>query len=180
MYVLHLIPYPPATCVLPGTGLLLAWTPSGAALTASLQPWGGSGMGRPPLSSENPSIVCYSTSRQQFNKYYFVVRYVLGFSDFKITEELVLIIYYGTYVEPVSLHILTASDPSDQPFERGLMHVIWAIGQEHGMYVHSQPSGLEKGTPTVPDFYKPDELKYHGNGDQRGTLSLDFYGNLFC
>lgn len=50
------------------------------------------------------------------------------------------------------------------------------MGQEKGMYVHSPPSGIEAGTPKIVDFYKPDELKYHGRKDQRGTLSLDFYG----
>ncbi|KAF2359756.1 DOMON domain [Trinorchestia longiramus] len=73
---------------------------------------------------------------------------------------------------------LQASHPSDQPFEPGLMHIIWAMGQESGQYVHSPPSGLEKGgTPSVPDFYKRDELKYHGKQDQRGTTSIDIIGS---
>ena len=55
------------------------------------------------------------------------------------------------------------------------MHVIWARGQEIGEYNHVPKSGLEKDKASVPLFYKPDELKYHGHGDQRGFLNLNFY-----
>ena len=56
------------------------------------------------------------------------------------------------------------------------MHVIWAVGQEPGEYSHVPKSGLESpaGTPSIPDFYKPDELKYHGKKN-RGMLSMNFY-----
>ncbi|KAA0191806.1 hypothetical protein HAZT_HAZT003474 [Hyalella azteca] len=70
-----------------------------------------------------------------------------------------------------------ATHPSDQAIEKGPMHVIWALGQEPGRYVHSPPSGLEKGAPSVPDFYRRDELKYHGRGDQRGTLTMELLGD---
>lgn len=56
------------------------------------------------------------------------------------------------------------------------MHVIWARGQEPGKYVHSPPSGLEKGTAAVGDFYRQDEVKYHGHKDQRGVASINFFG----
>ena len=42
------------------------------------------------------------------------------------------------------------------------MHLIWALGQEQDEYVHVPKSGLETEDHSVPDFYKPDELKYHG------------------
>lgn len=58
------------------------------------------------------------------------------------------------------------------------MHVIWARGQEPNMYVHSPKSGLEKGPKSVPDFYRPDEVKYHGKRDQRGITSLNFFGKF--
>lgn len=29
----------------------------------------------------------------------------------------------------------------------------------------------------MKDFYKADELKYHGHGSQRGVVSLNFFGN---
>lgn len=56
----------------------------------------------------------------------------------------------------------------------GDMHVIWARGQENGEYVHSPKSGLERDNPHRPDFYAPDEIKYHGHGGQRGKTRIDF------
>lgn len=58
------------------------------------------------------------------------------------------------------------------------MHVIWAVGQEPNQYKHIPPSGLEKDEASIKDFYKADELKYHGNGDQRGVLSINFLAGL--
>ena len=57
------------------------------------------------------------------------------------------------------------------------MHVIWAVGQEPGEYSHVPKSGLEEkseGTPSIPDFYRPDELKYHGRKN-RGIVSMNFF-----
>lgn len=56
------------------------------------------------------------------------------------------------------------------------MHVIWAKGQEAGKYVHLPKSGLEKESASVKEFYKADELKYHGHGSQRGVASINFFG----
>lgn len=58
------------------------------------------------------------------------------------------------------------------------MHVIWAKGQEQKNYQHSPKSGLEKDVSLVKDFYKPDELKYHGHGSQRGVISINFFGEF--
>jgi len=55
--------------------------------------------------------------------------------------------------------------------------VIWAKGQEQKNYQHSPKSGLEKDVAHVKDFYKQDELKYHGHGSQRGVISINFFGN---
>lgn len=55
------------------------------------------------------------------------------------------------------------------------MHVIWARGQEPEKYVHVPPSGIEKGPVSVPNFYKPDELKYHGHKMQRGVTQINFF-----
>lgn len=71
---------------------------------------------------------------------------------------------------------LIAQEPTDHSIEKDLMHVIWARGQEIGHYNHFPKSGLEVDRASVKDFYKPDELKYHGHGDQRGFLALNFYG----
>lgn len=49
--------------------------------------------------------------------------------------------------------------------------------QEFGHYVHNPPSGIEKEAVSMKDFYKADELKYHGHGSQRGALTLNFFGN---
>lgn len=68
-------------------------------------------------------------------------------------------------------------DPTDHSIEDALMHVIWAQGQETNRYVHVPKSGLENGKASIKDFYKPDELKYHGHSDQRGQTSLNFFGN---
>lgn len=68
------------------------------------------------------------------------------------------------------------SDEADHVIGTEPMQVIWAKGQEHGKYVHSPPSGLEKESASVTDFYKADELKYHGKGDQRGVTVITFVG----
>ncbi|KAM3958019.1 LOW QUALITY PROTEIN: DOMON-like domain-containing protein nahoda [Aphomia sociella] len=70
---------------------------------------------------------------------------------------------------------IKAKEPTDHSIVDDLMHVIWARGQEPGKYVHSPPSGLEKGTAVVGDFYRQDELKYHGHGGQRGVTRINFF-----
>ncbi|XP_078043273.1 DOMON-like domain-containing protein nahoda isoform X2 [Augochlora pura] len=70
---------------------------------------------------------------------------------------------------------LAANEPTDHEIVDANMQVIWAKGQEPGKYVHNPPSGVEKAKVGVKDFYKPDELKYHGHGSQRGALSLNFF-----
>lgn len=40
--------------------------------------------------------------------------------------------------------------------------------------MHVPPSGLEKEKASMRDFYKPDELKYHGHRSQRGFTQLNF------
>lgn len=69
-----------------------------------------------------------------------------------------------------------ASEPTDHTIEEGLMNVIWARGQEPGMYIHNPKTGLDTGKASVPDFYRPDELKYHGHGNHRGKVTMNFYG----
>ena len=58
------------------------------------------------------------------------------------------------------------------------MHFIWAVGQEQGAYSHSPRSGLERAgnSPSVEDFYRDDELKYHGK-ENRGVDTVDLAGN---
>lgn len=74
-----------------------------------------------------------------------------------------------------------ANEPTDHSIEEDLMHVIWARGQEPGKYHHFPKSGLEKDMVAVKDFYKADELKYHGHGSQRGVISINFFGEFgFC
>ena len=55
-----------------------------------------------------------------------------------------------------------------------LFQVIWSHGQPQGGYQHRPSSGLEKGEPGVRDFYKDDELKYHGRDSYRGKFLIDF------
>lgn len=66
-----------------------------------------------------------------------------------------------------------SSDPTDHSLT-GSMSVIWARGQEHGMYVHFPKSGLEKEKASIPNFYAQDEIKYHGQSKQRGVLFMNF------
>ena len=70
---------------------------------------------------------------------------------------------------------LQANGPTDHSIVEEEMHVIWATGQEQGMYSHSPASGLESKAeePSQPDFYKDDELKYHGKKN-RGVTSINF------
>lgn len=71
---------------------------------------------------------------------------------------------------------LNSSDEADHIIGSAPMQIIWARGQEHGKYVHKPASGLEKESASIADFYKPDELKYHGQGDQRGVTVITFIG----
>lgn len=73
---------------------------------------------------------------------------------------------------------LQAKESTDHSIEDDLMHVIYAQGQEPGKYVHIPKSGIETSKASVKDFYKPDELKYHGHGGQRGVASINFLGNI--
>lgn len=73
---------------------------------------------------------------------------------------------------------LEAKDPSDHSIIKDLMHVIWAQAQEQGKYVHIPKSGLETANATVKNFYKADELKYHGHSKQRGATTIDFFGMM--
>ncbi|KAH3832050.1 hypothetical protein DPMN_105326 [Dreissena polymorpha] len=75
------------------------------------------------------------------------------------------------------------SDAADHSFERGPMHVVWARGQEPGSIHHVPASGLEhnQSAASIPNYYKEDELKYHGRDldgtsyGHRGYLTLDFF-----
>lgn len=70
---------------------------------------------------------------------------------------------------------LASNEPTDHSIVDDLMHVIWARGQEPGMYVHAPASGLEKESASVKEFYQPDELKYHGHKMQRGITQINFF-----
>ena len=67
---------------------------------------------------------------------------------------------------------LQSNHPSDHSIEEGLMHVIWAEGQKPGRYSHSPRSGIEADEPGEPEFYKEDEIKYHGRKN-RGERQLE-------
>lgn len=71
---------------------------------------------------------------------------------------------------------LETNEPTDHAIREGGMHVIWAKGQEPGQYIHHPPSGIEKSKVSVKEFYKVDELKYHGHNTQRGVTTIDFFG----
>ena len=75
---------------------------------------------------------------------------------------------------------LAANEPTDHEIRNGNMQVIWAKGQEPGKYIHQPASGIEKAKVGVKDFYKVDELKYHGHGMQRGAVTMNFFGEIIC
>ena len=54
------------------------------------------------------------------------------------------------------------------------MRLIWAIGQTFGSYNHRPASGLEIGEASTPDFYRLDEVKYHGKLN-RGQSMVNFF-----
>ena len=54
------------------------------------------------------------------------------------------------------------------------MRLIWAIGQTFGSYNHQPASGLERGEASIPDFYRLDEVKYHGKLN-RGHTMVNFF-----
>ncbi len=70
----------------------------------------------------------------------------------------------------------TGTERTDYTFRAEPMHVIWALGQEYGREVHFPASGLEAGTSKQPNFYRRDELKYHGHVGQRGVTTVRWLG----
>ncbi|CAL8104042.1 unnamed protein product [Orchesella dallaii] len=72
---------------------------------------------------------------------------------------------------------LRTHDVADHPIH-GEMLVTWARGQEPGEYVRDPNLRLERDEPRVSGFYVRDELKYHGLGDQKGFLYIDFQSKI--
>jgi hypothetical protein len=73
---------------------------------------------------------------------------------------------------------LAANGPTDHAITDTEMLLIWGVGQEEGMYSHSPPSGLEaEPHPSLPAFYRPDELKYHGKAN-RGVATINFFQEI--
>lgn len=64
-------------------------------------------------------------------------------------------------------------EPSDHPLGPGKIFVIYAKGQTSGDYSHAVKSALEEGQFMDHDFYKDDQVKYHGNKN-RGVHSIEF------
>ena len=69
---------------------------------------------------------------------------------------------------------LNGGSGSDHPIVNDDMHVIWAVGQDEDNVFHKPDSGLEAGPARITDFYRADEIKYHGR-KRRGSLSLNFF-----
>ncbi|KAK0394636.1 hypothetical protein QR680_000850 [Steinernema hermaphroditum] len=64
-------------------------------------------------------------------------------------------------------------EPSDHPLGPDKMFVIWAKGQEPNQYRHSVKSAIETGKIKDKDFYRVDQLKYHGSIN-RGVYPMEF------
>ncbi|EJD75614.1 DOMON domain-containing protein [Loa loa] len=64
-------------------------------------------------------------------------------------------------------------EPSDHPLGPGEIFVIYAKGQTMGSYSHAVKSALDQGPISDYNFYKHDEVKYHGNKN-RGVHPIEF------
>ena len=60
--------------------------------------------------------------------------------------------------------------------------MIWARGQRADVYYHRPAAGIDN--PNIPlsdpNYYKRDELKYHGNNqdnNHRGRTTVNFFGS---
>lgn len=73
---------------------------------------------------------------------------------------------------------LYSDDMADHSFENEIMDVIWAQGQQHGNYIHQPKTGLDQGKAKILDFYREDEIKYHGHKSQRGKTTINFLSKL--
>ncbi|GAV04328.1 hypothetical protein RvY_14625 [Ramazzottius varieornatus] len=71
---------------------------------------------------------------------------------------------------------LAAVDPADHSFLNSPMHVIFARGQEKGSFHHYPPLSMEADNKSLTEFYKPDDLRYHGAGaNNRGVALINFF-----
>lgn len=71
---------------------------------------------------------------------------------------------------------ILATERTDYNISDDFMHVIWAQGQDTGNYIHRPQTGIDVvSTASDPNFYKPDELKYHGHNDHRGVKTMNFF-----
>lgn len=71
---------------------------------------------------------------------------------------------------------LATGEPADHDIQDEIMYVIWAFGQDAKDYNHRPLSGLEIGSPLITDFYREDEVKYHGRAN-RGHADINFLEN---
>ncbi|KAK3741777.1 hypothetical protein RRG08_000524, partial [Elysia crispata] len=69
---------------------------------------------------------------------------------------------------------LQATESTDWSIENNLMHIAWARGQQTGDIKHVPQSALER-LEADSNYYRPDELKYHGHDNHRGADSFNFY-----
>ena len=74
--------------------------------------------------------------------------------------------------------MFSATERADYSFTKASMHLIFARGQQAGNYIHAPKSGIERGESKDPNFYRVDELKYHGHKNQRGSDTIEFLSEL--
>ncbi|CAH0598382.1 unnamed protein product [Chrysodeixis includens] len=70
---------------------------------------------------------------------------------------------------------IKATEPTDHSIVDDAMHVIWARGQQPAPPAPPAPAAAARASAAVGDFYRPDEIKYHGHGDQRGVAKINFF-----
>ncbi|XP_039268430.2 uncharacterized protein LOC120343320 [Styela clava] len=71
---------------------------------------------------------------------------------------------------------LYSSDQADHTIPDGPATFIWARGQDPNRFYHWPIGGLERCQASNYDYYKINELKYHGTKDsQRGSRTINVY-----
>ncbi|KAI8773675.1 uncharacterized protein LOC106064189 isoform X1 [Biomphalaria glabrata] len=92
-------------------------------------------------------------------------------------DSLTAAIGYQTSTETVILfrRKVQSADVTDWPIEPRPMHVVWARGQHRNDIIHRPPSAYEMNEIADKDYYRPNELKYHGAGGHRGDTAINFH-----
>lgn len=103
------------------------------------------------------------------------IRFCLVCSCFVNFSSVLIIYHHLLSAVCISLFIAVA-ERTDHEISDNYMNLIWAQGQDAGSYVHTPAAGIEvEVNISDKNFYKPDDLKYHGPREHRGTRTFNFF-----